>query len=379
MVVLFSTGMTPSWRYAVELVLIGGAVALLLLVPDTTARQVTVSVVAALAMLTWLIELALIVAVHLGRATSKYTPVSPAALVLLFALTILVTSLPHLALALVPSPENHYTALAQAEGVYSVWLRLVLMQILLLGQGGYMRYLPISFIAQIISGAVIKLAFVAKALVFVMVVRQVLSKAEAARIRVRPGPLVKWRFAIYNVVLFVVELILVVTMGNKADSNNPMPPRVIFIAVAVLANVLALLEITLSMHRLFGKRHEHPRPTLSAVWDQLVFYVHVLWAAVMTTVLFDADGSWTLLLSDDPSPFKLWWRMWFVSAVALGPGGTSLIIPRRLWIEVIFAYMTVVWYFVLVLLTNVAASMTGATASRPRDDKTEESTLWSGQ
>lgn len=387
-----------TWlRYAAELSLVTGGTALLLLDPEPVSRQILVSIFAALAMLAWLAELALIAALHMGRVSPRYAPTSAAAVVLLVVLTFAFTTLPHLALALGQSPETHYTALAQAEGRYSIWLRLFTMQVVLIGQGGYMRYVPRSFLAQIISGAVIKLTFLAKALVFSMVVRIVVAgsrearaSGEAVRIHTAGGPLVAWRFVGYNAALFLVSLPLVLTM-RSADANEPLAPRVLFVVVAVVANVVALVEIVLAFHRLFGRRHEHDRPSVPKIALQLVFYAHAFWAALMTTVLFDAARAWSFVLFDDPTPFKLWWRMWFVSAVAFGPGGTSLIIPRRVWIEVVFAWVNALWIVVLLLLLNVAASMTGITASEPRaprkakvddnDDiiEMDATTLWSGQ
>ena len=386
--------MIASLRYAAEIVIVAGGTALLLIDPEPVSRQILVSVLAALAMLVWLVELALIVALHMGRASPRYGPTSALAVVLLVVLTFVVTTMPHLAVALGDTPETHYTALAQAEGRYSIWLRLFTMQILLIGQGGYMRYLPVSFLAQIVSGAVIKLTFVAKALVLAMIVRLVVSGAREARasgeaVRIHTGggsPLVEWRFVAYNVVLFLVSLPLVLTM-RRTDANDPIVPRVLFIVAAVVANVVAVGELALSFHRLFGRRHVHDRPSVPKIALQLVFYAHAFWAVLMITVLFDAAGAWTLVLADDPSPFKLWWRMWFVSAVAFGPGGVSLIIPRRLWIEVVFAWVNTLWIFVLILLLNVAASMTGITSTaKAKKEKSgdpthemEDTTLWSGQ
>ena len=368
-----------AWsRYAIQLALATGGAALLLAIPDQVARQVTVSVLAAVCMLLWLAELSLILALHIGLVPMRWGPTSPLSIVLLIFLTFAATTLPHLALALSSRPEQYYTALQPVGNVYSRWLRMALMQIMLIGQGGYMRYIPVSLVSQSLSAAVITLAFLGKAVVLAMIVRLVLSGARKARATARrivsSPPLVRHRFVVYNVALFLLSLPLVATMG-AADGNRPAAPRVLFAVLAVVANLVAVLEAALSMHRLFSRDHVHERPLVPRIAAQLLFYAQASWAALMTTVLFDSPRAWTLVLNDIGNGFALWWRMLFVTVVALGPGGVSLIIPRRVWIECVLAGVTALWLLVLVLLLNVAISMTGVGSNEKKQKDDDDDPL----
>lgn len=356
-----------AWsRYAVQLALAVAGTALLLAIPNHVARQVTVSVLAAVCVVLWLAELAVILALHIGLIPMRWAPTSALSIVLLVFLTIAVTALPHLALALGSRPELYYTALEPVASVWSRWLRMTLMQIMLIGQGGYMRYVPVSLLSQCLSAAIIVLGFVAKVVVLAMTVRLVLSGTrKASATAVHTTGWVRHRFVAYNVALFLLSLPLVATMG-AANDNHPVAPRVLFAVLAAAANVVAVGEAVLAMHRLFSREHVHERPLVPRIAAQLLFYAQASWAALMTTVLFDAQRAWTLVLTDIGSAFALWWRMLFVTVVALGPGGVSAIIPRRLWIECVLAAVTTLWLFVLVLLLNVAISMTGVLSKKNR-------------